>query len=181
MKHITDYIGRELKGRQPNAFKMEYELLAGEDLVAALRFRSAWGTLATAQSADGCWTFKRVGFFQTRITIRPCDSENELAVFRNNTWSSGGTLELPAGRKYLASSNFWATQYDFRTEEGTPMIHFQQEGILNLSTRITLLPEASNIPELPWMTLLGWYLVIMMQNDASAGATAASVSVMTVT
>jgi len=35
-------------------FKMEYELRAGAELVATLCFRSSFGTLATAQSTDGC-------------------------------------------------------------------------------------------------------------------------------
>lgn len=50
--------------------QQHYELCAGEALVAVMRLRSAWGTLATASSADGCWTFKRVGFWQNKASIR---------------------------------------------------------------------------------------------------------------
>jgi len=64
MQKIAMQSNQALQWRQPHLFKMEYELHAGDELVATLRFRSSFGTLATAQSADGCWTFKRAGFFQ---------------------------------------------------------------------------------------------------------------------
>jgi hypothetical protein len=80
MKRLAELMGRELKWTQPGAFKMNYELLAGDELAATLRFRSSFGSLATAESADGCWTFKRAGFFQTRVTIRVCGEEADIAV-----------------------------------------------------------------------------------------------------
>jgi hypothetical protein len=72
--------------------KMHYELRSEEELIAQVHFKSLWGTLATAESADGCWTFKRVGFLQSRATIRACGSDAEIATFKNHTWSGGGTL-----------------------------------------------------------------------------------------
>ena len=95
MMKMAELIGRELKWVQPHALKMEYELRAGEMLAATLHFRSSFGSFATATSADGSWTFKRVGFWQTRVTVRTSGTETDLAVFRNNTWSGGGTLEFP--------------------------------------------------------------------------------------
>ena len=99
-------LGRELIWRQPSATKDEHELRDGDQLVATLRFKSALGTLATAETADGCWTFKRVGFWHPRVTIRECGAEADLAVFRNNTWSDGGQLDLPGGRAFRANMNF---------------------------------------------------------------------------
>ena len=76
--------------------------------MATLRFRSIWGSLATAESADGCWTFKRVGFLQTRATIRTCESEDEIAVFKNNSWTGGGTLELSSNVEILPAGAAFA-------------------------------------------------------------------------
>ncbi len=174
MQSIFTVANFDLKARQPNAFKMNYELLAGDELVATLHFRSGFGTFATGESTDGCWTFKRVGFFHTHVTVRACNSETDLAVFHNNTWSNGGSLVMPDGRKFPASTNFWATQYDFRTEAGIPLIHYKFEGILNITTKISILPEARQLAELPWMVMLGWYLLVMLQMDAAAGAAAAA-------
>jgi hypothetical protein len=174
MEKVARFIGLPLQWGRTSLFKAEYELKSGEALIAGLRFRSVWGTLATAASAEGCWTFKRVGFWHTRVTIRPCDSEDQIATFQNNTWSEGGTLVFPDGRRYPANTNFWQTQYEFKTEGGAPLIHYRNRGIFNASAEVTILPEAQEVPELPWMVTLGWYLILMMQNDSATVAAAAT-------
>jgi hypothetical protein len=173
MKKIRDLIGRELKWVQPHATKMDFELKDGEEIAATLHFRSLFGSFATAESADGTWTFKRIGFFQTKATVRALDSETDLGVFKNNTWRDGGTLELPDGRKYPADTNFWATKYSLKTEAGEPLIGFQKiGGVLHMSSTVHIHEAGRQIPELPWMTLLGWYLTVMMHVDRMAMAAA---------
>jgi hypothetical protein len=175
MRRIAEFVGQELKWEQPKAVKMEYLLQSGEERVAALHFRSTWGSFAHAECADGCWTFKRVGFFQTRVSVRVCNAEDEIATFRNNTWTGGGTLELPDGRRYPANTNFWMTRFAFTTETGQELIRYTKiGGFLHMSARVMILPGATLVPELPWMTLLGWYLTIMLHQDAAAAAAAAA-------
>jgi hypothetical protein len=171
MDKIANFIGLPLQWHRPSLFKTEHELRSQEALVATLRFRSIWGTFATAQSEDGCWTFKRVGFWQTRATIRPCDSNEEIATFKNNTWSGGGTLLFPDGRQYPANTNFWQTQYEFKTQAGDSLIHYRNRGLLGSSAEVTIFPQAQEVAELPWMVMLGWYLIVMMQNDSASAAT----------
>ncbi|MGE5293968.1 MAG: hypothetical protein ACM3VT_04005 [Solirubrobacterales bacterium] len=170
MEKTANFVGKPLLWRSAALLRAEYELRSDDLVVAVLRFRSAWGTFATAESGDGCWTFKRVGFWQTRATIRACDSEEEIATFKNNTWTAGGTLVFPDGRQYPANTNFWQTQYEFTTEAGEPLIHFRNRGLFGNSAEVTILPAAKEVTELPWMVCLGWYLIVMMQNDTAAAA-----------
>ena len=173
MMKLAELVGHELKWIQPHAMKMEYELRTRDMVAATLRFRSSFGSFATATSADGTWTFKRVGFWQTRVTIRASETETDLAIFRNNTWSGGGTLELIDGRKYPANTNFWLTQYEFKTEKGESLICYKNiGGMLHLSSVTEIHPLAKDIPEMPWMVLLGWYLTVMLHMDAAAVAAA---------
>jgi hypothetical protein len=174
MKKIVSLASQPLKWEQPRAFKMEYNLRAGDELVATLNFRSLFGSLATGQSADGCWTFKRVGFWQTRATIRACDSEDDIASYRNNTWSCGGTLELVDGQKILGTTNFWQTKFGFERESGEKLIQFTNGGLIHISAIVEVLPEGLSIRQLPWMVMLGWYLVIMMHHDAAIATGAAT-------
>jgi hypothetical protein len=177
MKKIAELIGRELEWVQPSAWKMEYELRAGDELIATLRFRSSFGSFATAESADGCWTFKRVGFWQTRVTIRGCGSEMDIAMFMNNTWSGGGALELPDGRKVLATTNLWQTNFEFRTEAGEALVRLKTGGLVHLSAAVEIQPSAAGMPELPWVVMFGWYLTVMMYMDtASSAGTIAAIS-----
>lgn len=146
---------------------MNYELHAGEDVVANLRFRSSLGSLATGESGDGCWSFKRVGFFQTRVTVRRSGEENDIAIFRNNTWHGGGTLELSNGKTYPVTTNFWQTKLEFQNEAGDPFLRFHQGGLLHLSAAVEILPGASGLPELPLLVMLGWYWIVMMNMEAA--------------
>lgn len=177
MQSLTELVGAPLRWEQPKASKMEYELLAGETLAATLRFRSSFGSLATAESMDGCWTFKRVGFWQPKVTVRVCDTPTDLATFTNNTWSSGGTLVLADGRKLLASTNMWATQYELKTETDTSLIRYKMRGLIHLSSTVEIQPTAEELPELPWLVPFGWYLALLMYMDSSGsvGATTAAV------
>ena len=170
MKMIAEMIGRELKWVQPSVWKMEYELRADDELIATLRFRSSFGSFATAESADGCWTFKRVGFWQTKATIRGCGSDTEIAIFKNNTWSGGGTLELSDGRLLQATTNFWQTAFEFRSETGETLVRFKSGGFVHLSATVEIHPDAAGRSELPWIVMLGWYLTVMMYMDSASTA-----------
>ena len=173
MRKIAHLADRELRWVAPDWRGGKYELRDGDTIEATLRFRSAWGTLATGESADGCWSFKRVGFLQTRVTIRACDSEQELAVFRNNSWSGGGTLELPDGRRYQADTNFWMTAFTFSDPDGIPIVRYRRiGGLLHLSSDIGITHAGAAVPELPWLVMLGWYLTVQLHNDAAAAGSA---------
>ncbi|MHB0924686.1 MAG: hypothetical protein ACYC3H_12085 [Bellilinea sp.] len=175
MEPISKVAQKELIWTQPNAFKEEYELRGDDVLVGTLKFRSAFGSLAIAETADGCWTFKRVGFFSTRVSVRACDSETDIASFKNNTWSGGGTLELPNGRTYRASTNFWQTKLELISEYDQLVLSYSDIGGFFRRTAMVKIEEsAAQIPDLPWMVMLSWYLVVMMQRDSAAAATAAA-------
>jgi hypothetical protein len=175
MRKIASLAGRDLRWVQPHALKMEYELLDGDLPAATLRFRSSFGSFATAESADGRWTFKRVGFWQTRATIRAEGSDREIAAFRNATWRNGGSLELPDGRRYLASNNFWMTQFALTTVEGEALVSYRKvAGVLHMSADVTIAPPAAVVAEMPWLVAFGWYLAVMAHLDSSSVAAAGS-------
>jgi hypothetical protein len=171
MKRMSEIGSLPLEWIQPKALQEAYELRTGDELVATLKFRSAFGTLARAECHDGCWTFKRVGFWQNKATVRACDGANDLAVFINNTWNDGGTLEFPDGRKFKATTNAWMTRLEFQTETEQPLLRFKYHGIFRLSATVEVLPEASSFAELPLLVLFGWYLAVMLYHDSSAAAT----------
>jgi len=170
MKQLSEVTGLPLQWMQPSAWREAYELRAGDDLVATLRFRSAFGSFATAETADACWTFKRVGFWTTRVTVRQCGADEDLAIFHNNTWNGGGTLEFAGGRRYLASTNFWQTRYELQTAAGETLLRFDIGGFFRHSAQVAIESAALRLTELPLLITLGWYLAVMMHQDSSAAA-----------
>ena len=98
----------------------------------------------------------------------------DLAVFRNNTWTGGGSLELPDGRKFFATSNFWQSKLEFRTADSAdsrPLVEFQNRGLLHTEFVVKIHPEVNAMPELPWILMLGCYLAVMLQCDSMAATT----------
>ena len=175
MRKIIELVDQHVEWVQPRALKMHYELRASDELVATLHFRSSMGSFATGESADGCWTFKRVGFWQTRVTVRLCDGDSDIASFKNNTWSGGGTLELSDGQMFPATTSFWQTKLEFQNESGNTLIQFKSGGLLHQSAKVEIQPSAIGTPELPFIMMLGWYLIVMMSADSAiVGSIAAS-------
>jgi hypothetical protein len=150
---------------------MHYELQSAHEVAATLRFRKSFRTFAIAQSEDGCWTFRRVGFWKKRVMIRPCGAETDVAVFRYNTWSEGGTLEVRDGRRVLADIDHWQTYVEFRAESGDTLIKFEVHGLKRRSAAVEIQPKAVLMPELPLMVFLGWYLIIITQTDLASADT----------
>jgi hypothetical protein len=170
MERIGQYVGETLQWCQPRLFASEYELRCGDVVVATLDFRSAFGTHATAESADGRWTFKRVGFWRTRVTVRNEGGDDDVAVFENETWSGGGTLRFANGTSYQASTNFWTTRWEFQTAGEVPLVRFHTHGLARVEADVELQADAAHLAALPLMVMLGWYLVVMLHRDSAATA-----------
>src|SRR5262249_13808920 len=107
---------------------------------------------------------------QTRVTIRPCDSEADIATFRCNSWKGGGTLDLPDGRRIRAVTNLWQTQLEFQDENGESLVRMKYDSFWCTSATVDIRPAALTVPETSWMTALGWYLMVMMQMDGTSCA-----------
>jgi len=132
---------------------MEYELRDGDDRVASLRFRSSFGTLATGESADGCWTFKRVGFWQTRATIRARGSDS-IWLCSRTIHGVGRHTGISRWRKFLATTNFWQTQLEFKMETGEPLFHLKSGAWSTSLPRWNFSPRRPLSLNCPWMVML---------------------------
>lgn len=183
MEPIFDHLAYELHWLQPKGLNRNFELYHDETLVARLDFQSAWGSLAIATSATESWSFKRVGFFKTRVTARLSGQPDDIAVFTPN-WLGEGWIEIVGGRRYFwKSANFWASRFVINAEDGTTIISYK-EGVEHprfadwFKTQAGVYVEypARGISETPLLILLGWYLIILQQEDAAAtsGAVVAS-------
>ena len=170
MLKISDVADQLLTWSRASGWKRTFTLAAGDLPAGRLEFQSAFGTLAKAETAGGCWTFKRVGFWQQRATIRACGAETDLASFQNQTWSGGGTLECAGGQRFRATTNFWQNRLQFETETGDVVVRFAYGGVFSLKAHVEVAPDARTLHELPLLVCFGWYLAVMLHDDAAASA-----------
>lgn len=171
MRRILDVPSQELIWRQRQSFKRDYALHAGEEVLATLRWTTAFGSLAEATTAEGQWTFKRVGFWRPQVTVRVPGSETNLAVFEPS-WTGSGTLRLAEGRTVRwGQSNFWQTQWAWQGADEQPLINFKSKmGLTKTEGIVEIAPQGLTLPDLELLVPLGWYLLRLYIEDSSAAA-----------
>lgn len=166
--HPSEWTGHGL-------LKRSYELRAGDDVFATLRWDSAIGTRASAEAAGAAWTFKRVGFIRTHVTVRAPGSDADLAVFHPD-WLGNGTVELALGARWKwKCSGFWRHHFGFVTVGGEPLIEYQANSFkLPPGAKLVVSPQALALVELPLLVTLGWYVTVLTLDDAGGAAAAAA-------
>jgi len=182
MKSLKEAGKEHLNWTQPKTTQQFFELKGNDDLFGTLLFPKSVGSLAEAETVEGKWTFKRIGFFTTKISVRKFGEEKDLAIFKPNLTASSGDLDFSGGKKYQwHASNFWGTRFEFKDEKGEVVLTFRS-GIedpklkdwFKTQARVEIAEDKINVTELPIMVLLGWYLIIVLQMDSSTGAVVAA-------
>jgi hypothetical protein len=163
--------GGGLVWTQPKVMRRAYELKKGEELVGEMRFEKSCGSLASAQIGEERWTFKREGFLHPRVTVRGAKSGANVAVF-HPSWSGTGVLEYVDGRRVRwRNTNFWRSDWSFLGEDEKAMVHFRNHGgFMKISANVEIEPENTGMVDLPMLAALGWYLMLLTAEDASAVA-----------
>ena len=176
MRKVQEFAAGELLWIQPARLKQEFELRAGDEVLATLRWQRS--SLATGETADQTWTFKREGFWHPRITVRLPGSEDNVATFQPG-WAGGGTLDLPPGQQLrFGAANFWHSQWDWLDAQNQPLVHFKShQGLLKVEGEVSIEAGGINSPDLPLLVVLGWYLLVLFAKDAAASSAGASAAV----
>jgi hypothetical protein len=152
---IRKFAGQNLLWTPSAAFRQQYELLAG-DMVLATLDMSNWTIAAQAVTAEGSYDLKREGFFRQQIMIRASESGPVLATYTRG-WG-GGTLQFADGRLFRwENANFWGTKKAWKDSSDTCLVLFQNSPWTR-DILIRVEPEALAIPEHPLLVILGLYI-----------------------
>jgi len=164
MKSIREAARRALTWKLMND---TYELRSGPDLVATLRWQK--GSLFLGEAVEGRWTFKRAGFLRPKVTVRLENSPTNLATLGFS--GSGGRLEVTDGRAY-----FWTAaraEWSIKDAAGNVLIQMKSTGAPgNLSGEVELTPAALALPEVSFLILLSWYVLVWQSTDLAVGEAA---------
>jgi hypothetical protein len=126
-----------------------------------------WGSLATGRSADGEWTFKRAGFIHPRITVREPGRDTDLYSVQV-TWGGEGILDIPGRGNFRWIPNVWHRRWVLQGPDGKEVMHMTLNGFTKISGAITINPKWLNDRMLSLVTLLGWYLMMLVVSDEAA-------------
>ena len=168
MNSMSESGVRNLTWRQTG--KLESQLVAGEEVLATLRWAKAWGTLATGESTEGTWTFKRGGLLAPKIIVQTPGSGGSSASMTPR-WKGDSAISLPGGQRFrLAPKGFWRSEWVLTDDERKPVMTIKPSfawGKVEASVEVET--GAIAIRELPLLTILCWYAILLVSYDNSDG------------
>ena len=160
MKSLSECIGQQLQWVHPHLLKSEYELRAGDELLARIYSKGVFRSLVYVETADGNWMIERKGLHQTMRILHP-DTGTELATIKREG-SDQETLVFPDGREYRwQRTSFWHDEWIWLNNEGIPLLHVKGW------SHIQLEPAAQGLPELALLIALGWFLHKQKEKEAA--------------
>jgi hypothetical protein len=170
MKALWDRRTQELEWVQPSRGRRGYELRAGDDVFAWLRFPKMFGNLAIATVAEGACRLHKTGRLNVTVRIGPPDSDFDVAVFRGK-WDGPGTLTYRDRRDYRWENTNWShTDWEWTTGSSSmPLLTFRRRAVRIGS-------GAASHSDLALMACLGWYLRILQTDRIQAAAAAVAIS-----
>ncbi len=174
MQRLADVLRQPLRWSQPDRRQRIYVLHASSHRMATLTFRSPSGSFAVGHSADGSWSFERVGFQPTTLTIRAEGGRGELASFESCGWNDGGTLRLTGDRSLIVAISHRPSQIELQGADQHPLFRCRIQGVGRSIAELEVLPALEGMREMPWLLLFAGYLAVMMHEDAKAGVTTAA-------
>ncbi len=161
-----------LKWSQKGIFRREYELTAGDRVVARAVFRSMLGSLADVTVDNESWTIKRTGLFRPRVTMRRAGSEEDFAVFTPNTWSAKGELVVGAQTFQVERSGWTGAHWELTSEGGGagPIVNMKMSGMLHQNAEVACSPTAKAMPNRFLLATILFYIAEMYAQEEAAAA-----------
>jgi hypothetical protein len=149
----------------------DYTVRSGEDVFGKIHVQNDMNLNAVAESCEGSWRFKKVWWPTPKVILHSTESNREVAFFRRTLHGKRKPLEFPYGQRfYWESAGFRLNRSIFKNRFGDLLLHFQRysspftamfiprgssSGIIEIEN------HALSLPELPMLTLLGCYLMIV--------------------
>ncbi|MFN8588456.1 MAG: hypothetical protein U0704_11735 [Candidatus Eisenbacteria bacterium] len=168
MKPVEQAFEHEWTWNRPSVGRRHWELRSGDDLVATLDQVSLLGSRMAAATAAGARELRHEGWLRGRIRLTDAEGAT-IAVFQPS-WFGRGRLELAGGGALeWARADFWGRRWAFRDANGLDQVRFvRRPSWFRSTTTVEVSDAGRQRPELADLTLVGFYLLLMMQRQAHA-------------
>ena len=151
---------------------LQFDLLSGDRTLAVLRWNGPNGTLASATTATGVWTLKRVGFLNPRVTVRAQGAAEDLAEL--SVHLNYHRIQLKGGRAFrFHRAGVLIPAWKVYREDGAETLHVEPvRAGRKLEGGAVISPAASTaLPEFLLLAVLSWYFIALAWFEDEAIAT----------
>jgi hypothetical protein len=168
--------GQELTWIPTATFKSRYDLIGPDSRVLATLDMSNWTSKAHATVPEGTLFLRKENWTGSKIGVYASEQGPLLATYQRNWTGTSGQLLFLDGRSFKwGRINFWGTQKAWTDPTGiTPYVQLSVRGFSRKST-VLIHPQATDIPDLSLLVVLGLYNIITERRNAEAASSAATV------
>lgn len=168
MKPITETNLLNLHCDQYGFFNRKYILFSDDHPVASLRWIRSNFPHAVRETASDRWIFQSSRLLYPRVSIKASLADKLEATFKA-TMKGQGQLLMTDGRKFhWLSTDFWNNEWVFTDNAGVRLIQFvPEQGLFKIGSKVNLEPYALALPELPFLLVTGWYLLVNINEQNS--------------
>jgi hypothetical protein len=158
--------GGELPGslRWLESGKLSSQLRAGDEVLASLSWSKPNSSLATAESVDGRWTLKRVGFLRPQVTIGNAGRTGDVAVLRMS-WGGEGTLDFAGGPSFrLVHSGPLHPEWSILDSKGRKILAMNpSHGPTGFEATVDVVKgDGEGVEKSVLLTIVAWYVVLLL-------------------
>jgi hypothetical protein len=164
-----------LRWLRSSAEPAEFTLSAGDHSVAVLRWAKGGGSMASAETTDRRWTFQRVGFLTTHLTLRADGSTVDAARIRIHVGLHKDEyyhqIEFTGGAKYrFHRTGVQVPAWQVTSETATELVHIEpvREERKLLGAAVLVSPEGRASPDLAALLAFTWYFIALVWYEDEA-------------
>lgn len=173
VKAFAAAAGHEWVWSRPRVFRRRWVLRAGEEPIAELESRPAWGFTMTGEADGRRWRLRHRGFLRGLVEVEREVADGEwspVARFEPG-WFGAGRLPRTSGDLAWRRADFMGRRWEFRDATGRALVAFVRlPGLFRAGCRVQIADEARTRDDLPELVMLGWFLVVLMARQAHAAA-----------
>jgi hypothetical protein len=148
--------------------------MGGETVYATLEWPQAFRSMAVSSSREGRYSFKRGGFLHPFVTVRRQEFEMEIARLSLD-WKGNGELAFTNAQRFTFTRDGMARfDYQVTDHRGAHLFSLKKEmSAIKHSGEVHISPAGMSHREIALLITLGWYLAVMVTEDAATAVVAA--------
>lgn len=130
--------------------------------MATLTWKAGTGSLATARTAAGSWTMKRIGFLNPQVSVRAEGSATDAA--RLSVHWNYHRIELPGHPSYrFHRAGVLVPAWQVSTDGGGEVLHIEpvREGRKLVGGAVIAPATAKGLSELPLLLIVSWHFIVL--------------------
>lgn len=138
-----------------------YELWAGEQVIATLRFKDLATRCGLAASSDALWTIDDAGRADGSLVVQSGSAAH--AVFHPESQSRG--ILIVGDERFFVweQSDLWQREWTFFDEQRKPLMWFEPELQGHGQIRVRVGDELLQNPDSPLLAVMGKYLSLALR------------------